>query len=554
MSLFRCVFSSLLLALLMFSFETAFSAQSEQKDEIHQFMEEYQKEVSKLIKDVNLATWDAYTEGGDLAFVNAAAKMLELAKYHSNAAKYETLKELRKTGKDLDPVFARSVDKALLAFQQCQLPHDLLEKITSQSAALEQTFQTFRGILDGKEYSNNELLEMLEKEMDSTKRQAIWEALKQVGEKVAPQLIELAKTRNEAARSLGFKNFWEMSVHFQEYTPERLMKLFAEVDETTRPLFLEMKKEMDAELREKFSVEKVMPWNYDNPFFQQAPPSKEVNPNDFYKDRTKEDIIAFSRKYFEDIGLPVEPILKRSDLFERDKKSQHAFCFDIDNSGDVRILCNIKPTVEWMDTQLHELGHGVYSLNNDMSLPYNLRDSAHIFTTEGIAMFFGAKARTPKWMIEYAGVEPEKANAVADALKRQRRKEQLIFARWTLVMLNFEKALYENPDADLNSLWWETVEKYQGVPRPENRNKADWASKPHFVSAPVYYHNYQLGELFAAQLRNSLGVLASENSPKLGEELKKKVFHPCASQPWEEFVEKATGSPLSARFFAEELK
>ena len=41
------------------------------------------------------------------------------------------------------------------------------------------------------------------------------------------------------------------------------------------------------------------------------------------------------------------------------------------------------------------------------------------------------------------------------------RNQLLIFSRWCQVMLRFEKAMYENPDQDLNKLWWDLVEKYQ---------------------------------------------------------------------------------------------
>lgn len=518
------------------------------------FMKTYLEETSELSVAANHAMWNAYTQGGEKAFEEAAAKTLAVAKYHSDREKFAELKKLMQHARSLTPIEKRSAEKAFLMFEQNQLPEELLEKMTTQSSEIEQIFQSFRGTLDGKTYTNNELLDMLKDETDGEKRKAIWDALKQVGEEVAPKLIALAKLRNEAAVKLGYDNYWLMMVRFQEHTPENLLAIFEELDATTRPLFVSMKDELDGELKEKFGADRITPWHYDNPFFQQAPPSKEIDPNVFYKDRTRDDIVDFSVKYFTDIGLPVEKVLEKSDLFEREGKSQHAFCFDLDYDGDVRILCNIKPTDEWMDTQLHELGHAVYSMNNDTKLPFNLRDAAHIFTTEGVAMFFGAKAREPKWMIQYAGVAPEKADAAADALKKQRRREQLIFSRWTLVMLHFEKAFYENPEADLNALWWDTVEKYQLMPRPENRNKADWASKPHFVVAPVYYHNYQLGELFAAQLRHSLGELADSSSPKLGEHLTKKVFRPCASKKWEDFVKDACGEPLSAKYFAEELK
>ena len=36
------------------------------------------------------------------------------------------------------------------------------------------------------------------------------------------------------------------------------------------------------------------------------------------------------------------------------------------------------------------------------------------------------------------------------------------------VMFRFEKALYDNPDQDLNTVWWDLVERYQLVHRPED--------------------------------------------------------------------------------------
>ena len=47
------------------------------------------------------------------------------------------------------------------------------------------------------------------------------------------------------------------------------------------------------------------------------------------------------------------------------------------------------------------------------------------------------------------------------------RNQLLIFSRWCQVMLRFEKAMYENPDQDLNKLWWDLVEKYQRLKRPD---------------------------------------------------------------------------------------
>jgi peptidyl-dipeptidase A len=89
--------------------------------------------------------------------------------------------------------------------------------------------------------------------------------------------------------------------------------------------------------------------------------------------------------------------------------------------------------------------------------------------------------------------------------------------------------------------------------RPVERGSesGDWASKPHFVIAPVYYHNYQMGELFAAQLR---GTLASRENTAFGRQLQEKVFAPGMQYEWQEFVRRATGKALSPEYFARELR
>lgn len=530
------------------------------------FLEVYLKELSAIELKQTTAYWAAANSGKKEDFDAYAAAELELKKLHSDSERFKKIEEFLTHKDQLKPLTQRALTVAELSFKGNQLSKEMLEKLVKTSTEIEQVFNTFRGKMDGKQYSNNDLLEMLAGETDTQKRKKMWETLKQVGDAVGPKLTALAKIRNEAAASLGYKNYWEMSIRLQEHNPDQLIAIFAELEKLTDEPFKAMKAELDAELAKRFNVnvEDMTPWHYDNPFFQAAPPSATVNLDEFYEDKKKEDIIRLAQTFLNDVGLPTESVIANSDLYEREGKDQHAFCTDINRNGDVRILVNIKPTAEWMDTSLHELGHAVYSSGCDFTLPYNLRDAAHTFTTEAVAMLFGALAKTPAWMVHYAGADAKRVDEVKGAILEQRRREQLIFARWTMVMFNFERALYDNPEQDLNTLWWDLVERFQFLKRPAGRNAADWAAKPHFTIAPVYYHNYMLGELFAAQLRGTLVKLAKHDGPAstlkynehkaFGDFFKEKLFKPGATKPWPEFVENATGEGLTAKFFAAELK
>ena len=535
------------------------------KTEAIAFLHEYDKKLAELEIPAALAQWKAANSGKAEDYEQVAARDLALREYHSDPEIYAQIKRYVAVADQLTPIQARSLHRAELEFRGNQLPPEMLKQMVDLSTEIEKSLKTYRAELDGKRYSNNDLLEMLADEDDSQRREAIWRALKQVGAVVAPKIVELAKLRNRAARTLDFDNYWQMEIELQEHDPQQLMAVFTELEELTREPFAQMKKNMDEELAARFKIEpsQMKPWHYDNPFFQAAPPSRAVDLDIFYEQKKKEDITEIARKFYSQIGLPIESVLQRSDLYERPGKDQHAFCIDIDREGDVRTLCNIKPTAEWMDTMLHEQGHAVYDLWIDRSLPRNLRAPAHIFTTEAVAMLFGALAKTPSWITAYADADPKQVNELAPAILEQRRREQLIFTRWTLVMLHMEKSLYENPDQDLSALWWQYKEHFQMLRRPDGPTNPDWAAKPHFTIAPVYYHNYQLGGLFAAQLRHALAELADHRGPtttlsfndrsEFGKYLRENVFRPGRRWPWPEFVEKATGEPLTARYFAAEV-
>jgi len=530
------------------------------------FLARYYDELAKLEKTAALAEWKSENTGEKADFDASAEAQLALKKLHSNARNYKTIGRLLDASDKLDALDARALQIAKLGFESNQLPPAMQEELVKRSTEIAMTFNTYRAKLGGKEYTNNDLLEMLAKETDSERREAMWAALKQVGDQVGPKLVELAKLRNKAAAELGYANFWEMKIRLQEHEPERLLAIFAELEKVTDEPFRKMKQTLDGELARRFGIkpEAMRPWHYDNPFFQAAPPSEAIDLDEFYKDKKKEDITELAREFFADVGLPIDEILARSDLYEREGKSQHAFCISIDRGDDVRTLCNLKPTANWMDTMLHEQGHAVYDVWIDRSLPYNLRGPGHIFATEGVAMLFGALAQNPTWLIGYADADEERVKAVQQAVLEQRRREQLIFARWTMVMLNFEKALYEDPTRDLNALWWDHVERYQMLTRPADRDAADWAAKPHFTIAPVYYHNYMLGELFAAQMRHSLADLAGHDGPtatlsfngrkQFGTFLKEKVFKPGKAKPWPEFVQDVTGEEFTVKYYAEEIR
>ena len=123
---------------------------------------------------------------------------------------------------------------------------------------------------------------------------------------------------------------------------------------------------------QRFGVkrEDLGPWSWSEPFAQEDP--LDSHEFDFLVSET--DIALASQNFYEKLGFDVRDILKRSDMFERQGKNQHAFCINIDRGQDVRTLNNVQNSIKWLETVLHELGHAVYELGFDEKLPWLLRE------------------------------------------------------------------------------------------------------------------------------------------------------------------------------------
>jgi peptidyl-dipeptidase A len=421
---------------------------------------------------------------------------------------------------------------------------------------LERTFTEFRATFRGARVTNNELLDILTAERDESARREAWEASKQIGREAAEPLRELVRRRNAAARSLGFGNYYEMALRLQELDEERLFAILDEFRDRTDAPFRRFRDELDARLAARFGVpaDALRPWHWEDPFGQEAPGVGTVTLDDVFRDH---DAVAVAAEFFRGIGLPADDVLSRSDLYEREGKDQHAFCMDVDREGDVRILCNMRPNEKWMSTLLHELGHAVYDRYVPDDLPFLLRGPAHTLSTEAVAMYMGRLTRDPLWLREV--MRARLGDAEAADVRDQLRAAMQVAARWMLVMAYFERELYRDPDrVDLNTMWWDLVERLQMIRRPDGRDEPDWAAKIHLSAAPVYYHNYLLGELMASQMsaaaRREIPAgrgIAGEAS--VGAFFRERIFRPGASLDWNELLVHATGEGLTPKWFVAEF-
>lgn len=520
-------------------------------DDARTLVQRLTAQLAPLERDVAEAWWESNVASTPEVDARRVALEQQLSDCYADPSAYAELKAADAVPA-ADPAVARSVRLLLLAHEAAQLPADLRAEMVKLNAACDTAYATFRGESAGRRWSDNDIEKVLDKSDDSAERQAAWEASKQVGAEVEQTVLRLVELRNEGARQLGHDNFYRMSLELGEISEDRLFALLAELDELTARPFAQLKAQIDDRLSRRFGVpaDELMPWHYADPFFQSAPPESAVDLDPMVTGR---DPVRLALATYDGLGIDLRPVVERSDLYGREGKNQHAFCTSVDRGQDVRVLCNIIDNERWLATTLHEFGHAAYDVGISGELPWALRRPAHSLTTEAVAQLFGRLSRDPGWLRDVAGVPDAQLAGLHEQVDEALRASMLIFARWVLVMCSFERDLYRNPQVDAGALWWHYVQRFQGLRMPPGRDqRPDWAAKLHLALAPVYYQNYVLGECLASQLAATVAGRGGRlwADADTGRWLVDEVFAPGASLRWDKLVQRATGSPLTARAFA----
>lgn len=483
-----------------------------------EFLKDFVPKVELKSQQLNQACWILETTGSADAASLKGSLDTELRMLFNDPAIYQSL--LIWSQEAQDPLQKRELNVLIRSFKQNQIPKQLLEEMAQKEAALAQSYAAFRPAYEGRKLSENEIRSILKEEKDPVKRRKVWEASKEIGTLLAPQILALVRLRNQAAQILGYSDYFQMQLDLQEVDSKWLLSTFETLSQQSEKGYMAVIAE----------IGNRPPWGWSDPFCQEDPLDQDPFDEGI-------DIMKTSVAFYRDMGIDVQSILDRSDMYERAGKNQHAFCMNLDRAGDVRTLNNVKPTLKWYETVLHELGHAIYELGFDDKLPWLLREPPHMITTEAMALIAGRQAY--------------------QKVRQSLRRRQLIFSRWVLVMTAFESELYRDPSQDLNRLWWQLVEKYQKIEAPKNRtSKADWAAKYHIGLAPVYYFSYLLGEMFASAIQESLVEECGSsvlNTPQAGQFLRQKLFSPGNRMRWDELIEHVTGRPLTAEAWVKEF-
>ena len=211
------------------------------KTDLPAFLESHVTVVEPLIREINLAYWNATITGESADYERFADLLLDLQKIYSNAEEFDLVRKWKDHPRITNPLERRQIDILYNDYLRNQIDPALNEEITKLGSKIENQFSVFRATLDGKKVTSNDILKTLVESDDAELKRRAWQAGKDVASVVEKDLLKLVRLRNEAAESLGYDNFYSMSLDLNEQDESAIIGLFDEIDELTRKPFQMLK-------------------------------------------------------------------------------------------------------------------------------------------------------------------------------------------------------------------------------------------------------------------------------------------------------------------------
>ncbi|MCR5261108.1 MAG: hypothetical protein K6C94_04645 [Candidatus Gastranaerophilales bacterium] len=500
--------------------------------------------MKEVLEGEESAAWDFYINSNEenLAKMNAATD--KQGEFFDNKEVYEKLKAINESGGVKDAKLQKQLTKLTTQFGDGIEYKDEIEAINKKENEISQKLNSFQMKIDGEPVSKAQIQKIMETETNPEVRKKAADAKIASGDLIADDLVELVKLRNDLAQKKGYDNYFDMKLaEDYDIKPEELDKLLNEVAQNTAKSKDTVMSGIKKELSEAYGIDPKDLRSYHFGLLTGEDPEKLVND----EIKTKEQVVDIAKKAYLGMGYNVDDLPITLDLFPRENKNTHGFSFPITPGKDARILANLTNNASSVDTLMHELGHSVFTVKTDPTLPYMEQDTTSTMT-EAVAMMMGDMIRTEGLAKDL--ISPEVNEKFATSLG----KEESLFVNSSMRTIEFERRMYQNPDQDLKQLWKEMNVKYTGRSEMDEATN-EWATIPHYLSHPAYYQNYFRSALIKAQLYEALtdkfGKL-TENT-ETANYLDEHIFQYGGSKEDNEILRDVTGDNLSAKAFCDRI-
>lgn len=476
----------------------------------------------------------------------------------TNEQDFQLLRKLKFSGLITDTLLNRQLNVLYHTFMGSQIETEKYKNLVMSEMNLWQEFSELKVMIRGKKYGTRQLDSIRKKTNDAPLLNDISDAIKQKGQSIAPDIVRMVKDRNGFATHFGYPDFYQMSLETKDQTPKNIKLLLAEIELKTRNEYFEAKSIIDKLLAKRFNIpfSDLQPWNYNNELSSFLPQKFISKMDSLFLDN---DPIQKTALFCEEIGLPIQDVIDNSDLKVGPGKSGLTAMINVDFRNDIRLIAGIENSFDGMFRMMHLGGHAAHYKNISDDIPYLLKTPNSI-VGEGIAHYFGNLASDYHWLKNEVKLDESKQNEFVMVCQHMQQVDRLFRCRKLLVNAEFEREMYQNPDQDLDSLWFDLNLRYLGFRYPDEKNACYWATNKFNVSLGCIVHNLVLADVFAAQLQHSVEVRVLKetngvytNNKAVGTYLIGNLFYYGNLLPWDQLIEKATGEPLNSIYLVNQL-
>ena len=187
------------------------------------------------------AQWSAVTDVTPEHDAAAEAAGKAYAAFNGNPAIINQTRELLTHEKELSELTVRQLKQLLLNAAEGPMTNpDLVAKRVAAETKQASILNSFKFKLNDQPITVNQIDDKLEKSVDLNERKAVWEASKESGPALKPNLVVLRDLRNGVAKEMKYPDYFALEVAAYGMTTDEMLKMLENWMATLRPLYLQL--------------------------------------------------------------------------------------------------------------------------------------------------------------------------------------------------------------------------------------------------------------------------------------------------------------------------
>jgi peptidyl-dipeptidase A len=211
----------LLVIFFLFSFCLAASTASPIQERADRFLALANAGYQALYRVNSEAQWTAVTDVTPEHDAAAEAAGKAYAAFSGNPAIINEARDLLTHQKELSELTVRQLEQLLLNAAEGPMTNpDLVAKRVAAETKQASILNSFKFKLSGQPITANQIDDKLEKSADLNERKAVWEASKESGPALKPNLVVLRDLRNGVAKEMQYQH-WEADIYAHDLPPDQ---------------------------------------------------------------------------------------------------------------------------------------------------------------------------------------------------------------------------------------------------------------------------------------------------------------------------------------------